>query len=111
MSSFDRRTFEDYHSVSNPIESEDNAAYSMIQLFEREYNKTIEAANKSYKVDEEKLKVYYDEEKDIRVDFYEERSKINREIEDEYVGMLLQPLVSFNSNVSLTLHFRHNRCA
>ena len=89
MSNFGRRIIEDYSSVSRLKDAEGDEAYSMIQLFEREYNKTTEQNVKNYFIDEEKIKLYYDDEKEIRADFFDERNKISKEIEDEYKGKLL----------------------
>jgi len=60
--------------------------YSMFQVFQREYNKQIEIEDHEYPGDEDKARAYFEEEKEIRPDFENERYRLFKEMDDDHKG-------------------------
>lgn len=71
---------------------ETNDTYSFQQVFFRELNKKIEHEEHLYPKDEEKAKIYLEEEKFIKPEFEIETKKLSREILGDFEGNAISTL-------------------
>jgi hypothetical protein len=71
---------------------ETNDTYSYQQVFNRELSKKIEHEEHMYPKDEEKARIYLEEERFIKPEFEMESKKLSQEILGDFEGMTVLKL-------------------